>query len=213
MSAIEVNRESNTSAAELFRAHLRGSIETKQRVLQQCEADILQAGMEISASLRAGGKLLLCGNGGSAADCQHIAGEFVGVLTRDQCRPALAAVALTTDSSVLTASANDFGYGGIFERQVQALGSAGDVVLGISTSGNSENVLRALACARGKKIRTIALTGASGGKMAAAADIVIRIPATNVQHIQEAHITVGHILCALVERGVVSRGAPSPDAI
>jgi D-sedoheptulose 7-phosphate isomerase len=204
MNPIEAKQKSTKTAAELLRAHLQGSIETKQRVLERCEADILRAAAEIATSLRMGGKLLLCGNGGSAADCQHIAGELISVLTQDYLRPGLAAVALTTDSSILTASANDFGYGGIFERQVQALGRPGDVVLGISTSGNSENVLRALTYARGNSMRTIALTGETGGKMAAAADVVIRIPDTNVQHIQEAHVTVGHILCAIVERSVFS---------
>lgn len=151
--------------------------------------------------------MLLCGNGGSAADCQHIAGELVGVLTQEFPRPALAAIALTTDSSILTASANDFGYGGVFERQVQALGRPGDVLLGISTSGNSENVLRAMACCRGLGMRGIALTGATGGKLAAAADLAICVPGANVQHIQEAHITIGHILCAIVERSVGSQQA------
>lgn len=109
---------------------------------------------------------------------------------------------MTTDSSILTASANDFGYAGIFERQVQALGRPGDVVIGISASGNSENVLRALAYARNHHMRGIALTGAGGAKIATVADITIRIPSSIVQHIQEAHITVGHVLCAIVERSL-----------
>jgi D-sedoheptulose 7-phosphate isomerase len=130
--------------AERLRKHLLGSIETKQRVLDSCEDRILAAATAIVSSLHAGGKLLLCGNGGSAADCQHIAGEMVSTLNHAFPRPGLAAIALTVDSSIMTASANDFGYAGIFERQVQALGKAGDVVIGISTSGTSENVLRAL---------------------------------------------------------------------
>ena len=197
----------DSDAAQLLRNHLRESIATKQRVLETCEGPILAAAAEIASSLRRGGKLLLCGNGGSAADCQHIAGELVSVLTQDFPRPGLAAIALTTDSSILTANANDFGYGGVFERQVQALGRQGDVLLGISTSGNSENVLRAMACCRGLGMRGIALTGATGGKLAAAADLAICVPDTNVQHIQEAHITIGHILCAIVERSVCSRQA------
>jgi len=189
-------------SAQLLRTHLLGSIETMHGVLETCEADILAACAEIAASLRGGGKLLLCGNGGSAADCQHIAAEFVSVLTQDFLRPGLPAIALTTDSSVLTASANDFGYAGIFERQVQALGRPGDVVIGISTSGNSENVLRALAYGRSHQMKGIALTGAGGGKMATVGDIIICIPSSIVQHIQEAHITVGHVLCASVERSL-----------
>jgi phosphoheptose isomerase len=187
-------------AAERLRRHLLGSIAAKQRVLEECEPAILAAASAIASSLAAGGKLLLCGNGGSAADCQHIAAELVSVLDQAFLRPGLAAIAMTTDSSILTASANDFGFGGIFERQVQALGRAGDVVLGISTSGNSENVVRALGCAATGGMRTIALTGAAGGRVAAAAEIAIRVPSPSVQHIQEAHLTIGHILCDLVER-------------
>jgi D-sedoheptulose 7-phosphate isomerase len=114
---------------------------------------------------------------------------------------------MTADSSILTASANDFGYDGIFERQVQALGRAGDTVLGISTSGNSENVLRAMRYAKANRISTLALTGASGGKIAAVADVTVRVPSASVQHIQESHIAIGHILCGLVERTLFSKGA------
>lgn len=191
-------------ATQLLRNHLLTSIETKQQVLETCEADILAAASRITSSLRGGGKVLLCGNGGSAADCQHIAAELVSVLTQDFVRPGLPAIALTTDSSILTASANDFGFAGVFERQVQALARPGDVVIGISTSGNSENTLRALHFAGAHGIHTIALTGASGGKMAAAAEIAIRIPSQSAAHIQEAQITVGHILCAIVERSLFS---------
>src|SRR4029079_11750360 len=136
--------------------------------------------------------------GGSAADCQHLAAEMVSVLNQSFVRPGLAAIAMTTDSSILTASANDFGFDGIFERQVQALGKAGDVVVGISTSGNSENVARALSYAASNGMRTVSLTGASGGRISEIAEIAIRVPSTTVQHIQEAHITIGHILCDLV---------------
>jgi len=192
-------------AAGRLRAHLLGSISTKQQLLKYCEQELLGAAAQIAECLRQGGKVLLCGNGGSAADAQHIAAELVSVLTTDYLRPGLAALALTTDTSVLTASANDFGFAGIFERQVQALGRPGDVLLGISTSGNSENVLRALRYARENGLRTVALTGSSGGKMVPLADAAIRVPSTVVQHIQEAHITIGHILCDLVERAVCPR--------
>ena len=189
-----------SGAAERLKKHLLGSIAAKQRVLEECEAPILAAAGAIASSMAAGGKMLLCGNGGSAADCQHIAGEMVSVLNQDFPRPGLAAIALTTDSSILTASANDFGYEGVFERQVQALGKAGDVVVGISTSGNSENVARSLCYASRNGMRTISLTGASGGRVTQAAEIAIRVPSACVQHIQEAHITIGHILCDVVER-------------
>jgi histidinol-phosphate phosphatase family protein len=195
-----------SGAAERLKKHLLGSIAAKQRVLEECEAPILAAAGAIASSMAAGGKMLLCGNGGSAADCQHIAGEMVSVLNQDFPRPGLAAIALTTDSSILTASANDFGYEGVFERQVQALGRAGDVVVGISTSGNSENVARSLCYASRNGMRTISLTGAAGGRVAEAAEIAIRVPSACVQHIQEAHITIGHILCDLVERTLF----PSP---
>ena len=202
MRMMEPKTDVRANAAEHFRDHLLGSIETKRRVLSHCEPDILAAAGTIAKSLHNQGKLLLCGNGGSAADCQHFAAELVSVLTQEFLRPGLAAIALTTDSSILTASANDFGYSGIFERQVQALGRPGDVVLGISTSGNSENVLRALSYAASHGMRTIAMTGQSGGKLASLAETAIRIPSTNCQHIQEAHITVAHVLCALVERSL-----------
>ena len=191
-----------TGAGERLRKHVLGSIATKQRVLEDCEEAILSAARAIVSSLAAGGKMLLCGNGGSAADCQHIAGEMVSVLNQTFPRPGLAAIALTTDSSILTASANDFGFEGVFERQVQALGKAGDVVVGISTSGNSENVFRALGYASRNGMRTICLTGASGDRMAQMAENPIRVPSSNVQHIQEAHITIGHVLCDLVEQSL-----------
>jgi D-sedoheptulose 7-phosphate isomerase len=188
----------NSSAR--LRHHLRESIATKQRVLAECEGAILDAADVIAASLGRGGKVLLCGNGGSAADCQHIAAEFVSVLTQDYLRPGLPAIALTTDTSILTASANDFGFDGVFERQVQALARPGDVLVGISTSGNSTNVMRALEYANGHEIATIAMTGGSGGKIAGVAQSEIRVPSSVTMHIQEAHITIGHILCDLVER-------------
>jgi D-sedoheptulose 7-phosphate isomerase len=179
----------------------------KQRVLDEIRSDILFAASLITRCFCAHGKLLVCGNGGSAADSQHIAGELVSVLSRDFPRPGLAAIALTTDSSVITASANDFGYGGVFERQTQALGNPGDTLLGITTSGNSENVVRALHWASAHDMTTIALTGASGGRAAELAHAAICVPSDNVQHIQEAHITIGHILCDLVEHSLFGTAA------
>jgi D-sedoheptulose 7-phosphate isomerase len=151
------------------------------------------------ASVREGGKLLICGNGGSAGDAQHLAAEFVSALTVDRHRGAIPAIALTTDTSLLTAISNDFGFDGVFARQVEALGRPGDVLLGISTSGDSENVVRAFAQAREQGLRTIALTGASGGALGALADIAITVPSRVTSHIQEAHIAVGQLLAFIVE--------------
>jgi D-sedoheptulose 7-phosphate isomerase len=190
------------TARERLRRHVNGSIETKQKLLAACEDGLLAAAEAILAALQSGGKILLCGNGGSAADCQHLAAEFVSVLNQSFLRPGLPAIALTTDTSILTASANDFGFEGIFARQVQALGRPGDVLIGISTSGNSANVLRAFEHARGHGIRTVGLTGAKGGKMTEACEICLRAPSDVTQFIQESHIMMGHILCDLVEQSL-----------
>jgi D-sedoheptulose 7-phosphate isomerase len=136
---------------------------------------------------------------------QHISAEFTSVLSQDFARPGLAAIALTTDTSFITANANDFGFEGIFERQVQALGREGDVVVGLSTSGNSKNVVCALRYAREHQLKTVALTGETGGQLLDIADVVIRVPSADTQLIQESHISVGHILCALVELGLFGR--------
>ena len=150
--------------------------------------------------------LLICGNGGSAADAQHLATEFVSTLTIDNPRPSIPAVALTTDSSLLTAIANDFGVEGVFARQVEALGRAGDVLIAISTSGNSANVVRAAERARSQDLRVIALTGASGGTLAPLAEAAIRVPSTVTAHIQECHLAVEQLLALLVERALYPRG-------
>jgi phosphoheptose isomerase len=189
------------TAGERLRRHVLGSISTKRRLLARCQQPILDAAALIAAALRDGGKVMLCGNGGSAADAQHIAAEFVGVLSQSFPRPGLAAIALTTDTSILTAGANDFGFEGIFARQVQALGRPGDVLVGISTSGNSANVLRAFEYAREHGLRTIALAG-PGGKLPELAELAIQVPAGVTSYIQESHIMLGHILCDLVERSL-----------
>jgi D-sedoheptulose 7-phosphate isomerase len=160
------------------------------------------AGLAVDA-LRAGGKLLLAGNGGSAADAQHIAGELVGRLNCD--RAPLAAIALTTDSSVLTAIANDYGYDGVFERQIRGLGRPGDVLIAISTSGRSPNILRAIAAARQKELAVVGFTGRSGGEMAGQCDVCLRAPADSTPLIQQLHITAGHIVCCLVEERLFPR--------
>ena len=158
----------------------------------------------IVGALRGGGKLLICGNGGSAGDAQHIAGEFVSRLMYD--RAPLAAIALTTDTSVLTAAGNDYGFDRVFERQVLALGQPGDVLLGISTSGTSANVLRALAAGREKRLRCIGFAGAQGGPMAGACDLLLQAPSTCTPIIQQIHITAAHVVCALVERAMFPKG-------
>lgn len=183
-------------------AHVEGSIAAKRALLDGASGDVLAAASLLIEALGDGGKALFCGNGGSAADCQHIATELVSSLRHDFERPGIAAVALTTDSSLLTAYSNDFGFAGVFRRQVEALGRRGDVLIGISTSGSSENVVQAVEAARAAGLRTIALTGAGGGRLAALADVAVRVPARDTQHVQEAHIMIGHILCDLVERAL-----------
>jgi D-sedoheptulose 7-phosphate isomerase len=150
------------------------------------------------ASLKAGGKVLLAGNGGSAADAQHVAGEFVSRFAFD--RPGLPAIALTTDTSVLTAIGNDYGYERVFERQVQALGVAGDVFFGITTSGRSPNVLRALEQARARGLVTVGMTGNRGGPIHALCDHVLAVPSPDTPRIQEGHIVLAHTVCLIVER-------------
>ncbi len=179
---------------------LKESSEIKLEVLRHCLADINRAADLLVASVKGGGKLMFCGNGGSAADCQHIATEFMVRLSHDVKRKAIGAIALTTDSSNITAGGNDIGFENIFARNVEGLGRTGDVLIGISTSGNSPNILNALAKAKEMGIKTVGLLGKTGGKMKDACDISVCIPSENVQRIQESHITVGHILCEIVER-------------
>lgn len=161
---------------------------------------IQQAGGLIAATLTQGGKLLLCGNGGSASDSQHIAAELTGRFLKDR-RP-LAAVALTTDTSALTSIANDYSFDEVFSRQVMGLGGKGDCLLAISTSGNSRNVLRAAEVARAAGIRVIGLLGRDGGALRALCDVAIVVPSTTTARIQEAHIFIGHTLCAMVEEAL-----------
>ena len=161
---------------------------------------IERAARLITAALSNGHKLLICGNGGSAADSQHIAAEFTGRFVADR-RP-LAAVALSTDTSALTCIANDFGFEHVFSRQVAALGNRGDCLLAISTSGNSANVLRAAETARAAGLPIIGLLGRDGGRMAALCDVPIVIPSKTTARIQEAHIFVGHVLCGMIEEGL-----------
>jgi len=178
---------------------LNESAETKQKILQQCKDDILKAVEILITVFKNNNKLLLCGNGGSAADCQHIATELVIRLSHHIKRPALPAIALTTDSSNLTAGGNDIGFENVFARSIEGLGNKGDALLAISTSGNSENVIRAVNKAKEKGMEVIGLLGGSGGKLKDIVDLPVIIPSSNVQRIQEGHITVAHIMCELVE--------------
>lgn len=177
---------------------LSESAEVKKRVAEECMESILKATYLIIDTFKSGGKVLLCGNGGSAADCQHMATELVNTLNKDFFRPTLPAFALTTDTSVITSFANDFGFDGVFERQVQGLGKPNDLLIGISTSGNSKNVIRAMTAANGLEMRTLALTGNSG-KLREIANVAISVPSNNTQYIQESHIAIEHILCEIVE--------------
>lgn len=160
-----------------------------------------------TAALRTGNRLLFAGNGGSAADAQHWAGELVSRFYYD--RPGLAAIALTTDTSILTAIGNDYGYDYVFARQVEALGQAGDVLLAISTSGRSKNIVRAIDAARQRDLRVIGFTGngEGGGEMAASCDLCFRVPSTETPRIQEGHEFLGHTICALIEAGMYPRAA------
>jgi len=179
----------------------KASIDAKGQALAQCAGQIAAAAQRMAHCLAQGGKLLACGNGGSASDAQHFATEIVGRFERE--RAALAALALTTDSSILTAIANDYGYDAVFARQVQGLGRPGDVLLAISTSGNSPSVCNAISSAQAGGLHCIALTGRDGGRMAgllAADAIEIRVPHNTTARIQEVHILILHCLCDLIDQ-------------
>ncbi len=184
---------------ETVRAHLRASAAVKTKAAELCAADISRAAATLAEAIAAGGKILLCGNGGSAADCQHMAAEFVSRLSADWVRPGIPAIALTTDTSFLTAFANDDDFDGVFARQVETLGRPGDVLIAISTSGRSRNVIRAVERARAARVGVIVLTG-SHGPLADMADVAITVPSESTQHIQESHLAIEHVICYLVER-------------
>ena len=186
------------SPADVVAATLQASARLHEQAQSSSVAATVAAAAAMVAALRAGGKILVCGNGGSASDAQHFAAELVGRFERE--RPALAAIALTTDTSILTAVANDYAYAKIFARQVEALGREGDVLVGISTSGGSENVLEAFAAARMHGLTTIALTGRDGGVVGASADVHVNVPSPSTARAQEVHRTLLHAICELVER-------------
>jgi D-sedoheptulose 7-phosphate isomerase len=173
------------------------SVALKQRFFEANAGLLVAAGRRMAESLRGGGKVLTFGNGGSAADAQHLAGELVGRFRRD--RAALSAIALTTDSSVVTAIGNDMGYDSVFRRQVEAHGRPGDVAIGITTSGRSPNVVQALQLARERGLVTMGLTGGGGGRLAGAVDYLIDVPHADTARIQEVHVMVVHVLCQIVE--------------
>jgi D-sedoheptulose 7-phosphate isomerase len=198
---IQVNAKVLT---DLVQDRIKGSIAVKQLLLSDAafHATVVQAAMQIVKALRAGGKVMFCGNGGSAADAQHLAAEFTGRYLKE--RRALPALALHANTSSLTAIGNDYGFDLVFARQLEALGKEGDVLVGISTSGNSRNVLRAMEVAKAKSIYTIALTG-SGGSMKDLADCAICIPSIETPRIQESHILTGHIICEIAEDLLMDR--------
>src|ERR1700677_3157577 len=184
---------------DLVRHQLAQSIETMSKVLADdaIHDAVVEAARITANAMKHGHKLLVCGNGGSAADSQHLVAEFVSRLTVD--RPALRAVALTTDSSILTAIGNDYSYDNVFERQVEALGIKGDVLLAISTSGNSKNCIKALRLARDMGIHTVSYTGNGGGAMKTLSDINVIVPSNTTMNIQESQLAFEHIFCMVVE--------------
>jgi D-sedoheptulose 7-phosphate isomerase len=189
------------SSITTIRERLRLAAAVNDAMAESASASIAAAADLITNCFRSNGKVLLCGNGGSAADCQHMAAELVGRLTNEKDRPGLPAIALTTDTSFLTAYPNDVGFDGVFARQVQALGSPGDILIAISTSGRSRNVLIAVEEARSKGLSIVGLLG-EDGPLATAADIAIRVPTDDTQVIQQVHLAVEHLICHLVERAL-----------
>ena len=185
---------------DLVRKQLQQSLDTLTKVLHDDSIHkiVVEAGRLTAEAMKASKKLMVCGNGGSAADAQHLVAEFVSRLTVD--RPALRAIALTTDTSILTAIGNDYSYDNVFERQVEALATPGDVLLAISTSGNSKNCLKALGKAKEMGVHTVAYTGNNGGQMAELADLNVIIPSATTMNIQESHLALEHIFCMVVER-------------
>jgi D-sedoheptulose 7-phosphate isomerase len=195
---------SSPDAASIFGKAIAEHLEVVRQV--EAQQPVLEAiALAMVATLHAGGKILWCGNGGSAGDSQHLAAEIVGRFRRE--RRGLASIALTTDTSVLTSVANDYGFEAVFSRQIEALGNAGDLLVGISTSGNSRNVVAAMEAARAQGLVTVAFTGAGGGKLADLADHLFAVASGETARIQEAHILAGHMLCDWIELDWVHRNA------
>src|SRR5580704_4385446 len=190
---------------KILRRNIESSVQVQSRVLESCLPAMILAADALIAAYRGGHKAIFFGNGGSAADAQHLAAEFLGRYLRER-RP-MPAVALDANTSAVTAIANDYGYEHVFSRQLQALAVAGDVAVGISTSGNSQSVLEALTIARKMGLYTIGLTGATGGRMRELVDVLIAAPSNETPRIQECHIVVGHALCDAVEQAVAAAPA------
>jgi len=190
---------------EILRANIERSLDVHGRLLSACLPAMTKAAEALVSAYRAGRKAIFFGNGGSAADAQHLACELTVKLHAQ--RPSLAALALTTNSSVLTAAGNDFGFEQIFSRQVESLVSPGDILVALSTSGVSPNIIRALDAPAARAAYRVAFTGETGGDLLSRVDLLINVPSRNAQHIQEAHITIGHIACALIEQMRVGRAA------
>ena len=193
----QASTSESLTAAALLQRSLQEHIEAIQGLLETRIVEIERSGEMICAALRKGHKVLLCGNGGSAADAQHIAAELVGRYELE--RRAWPSIALTTDTSALTALSNDFGYDEVFARQIQALAGEGDVLIALSTSGASANVIRAAEAASKLRCKTIALTGGTGEPLASLCDMVVSVPSQRTSRIQEAHITIGHLWCEMVD--------------
>jgi D-sedoheptulose 7-phosphate isomerase len=184
----------------LVQSQIEESIALKKKIKDELSEKIVETSEILAECIKNGGKILLCGNGGSAADAQHFAGELVVRLSSDYTRSAIAAIALSSDNFVLTACANDFGFEQVFSRQIEALGKPEDVLVCISTSGNSPNLIKAIEKAKEKQMKTIGLLGKDGGKMAKLVDFSLVVPSQKTQRIQEVHITICHILTSLIEK-------------
>jgi D-sedoheptulose 7-phosphate isomerase len=200
---VQISKRIALRESELVTAALAETIALHERLRQGDVSAVTEAAAAIFEALGQGGRLLTFGNGGSAADAQHVAAEFVGRFLRE--RPSLSAVALSTDTSVLTSIANDYSFDQVFARQIEALGRHGDVAFGISTSGRSANVIAGFTAARARGLKTIALTGADGGAVGSLVDIHINVPSTSTPRVQEVHRTLLHVICDLVERAFVER--------
>jgi D-sedoheptulose 7-phosphate isomerase len=201
---------SGPNVAEIFDQAIDGHIEAVAQLRDQLDS-LKTIALAMTATLKAGGKIMWCGNGGSAADSQHLAAEIVGRFRRE--RRGLPSISLTTDTSILTAVANDYGFDHIFSRQVEALGNAGDLLVGISTSGNSPNVVAAIEMARSLGVTTVAFTGPCGGKLAEVADHLLAIAGRDTARVQEAQILAGHMLCDWIELECQQAQTPSPAAL
>jgi D-sedoheptulose 7-phosphate isomerase len=197
ISTSNVENNLTDSQSNILRSSLREHMDAIQSLLDSKFDEIEQTGLLICKTLREGNKVLICGNGGSAADAQHIAAELVG--RYEQHRRSFPAIALTTDTSALTALSNDYGYEQVFARQIQGLAAAGDVLIAISTSGKSPNIINAAEEARGRGCKVIGLTGCTGEPLATHCDIAIVVPSSRTSRVQEAHITIGHLWCEMVD--------------